>query len=729
MLTRIPSSTRTKRLPGVFFSVLVDWYFTMNKRRDHYAVRRYKFKKEVNLAKQNFPTDAMEEYWKRHSMTISKAVYETFLDTLAKERVFIHRSNSYGADIKQEVHNGNIEKFCKILPEKINSSFIFELSPQIPHSIYGAMLEADDAVILDFMTSNKEKVISKLIMNYLRETKKIKIITEYIKNSLNEQIIYDQLLINPHYSRSAGRLKGSMMAKKLLAENIESSTPDDYTMLFPLARQINRRFIIHIGPTNSGKTYQALEDLKLAYSGIYLAPLRLLAYEQYEKMNREGVPCSMITGEEQIIMPGSFHQSSTIEMLDLNEEWDVAVIDEAQMAADLQRGGFWTNAILGIRAKVIHICASPDAETALKRMISSCSDSYEVVYHDRKTPLVMDEEAAQFTFPNDVRPGDALIVFSRKDVHAVAAELQQKGISCSIIYGSLPYDVRHREAQKYADGETEVVVATDAIGMGMNLPIKRIVFLQTVKFDGNSERTLTSSEVKQIAGRAGRYGLYDTGYVTSYYDFEIIRSLLESPLVPINKVMINIPEDFLEKEGTVSAILETWNKIPAASYYDKGDISEKISVAKELEDIENNKELIRKFLRIPANPDNKETFRIYAEYYMMAVRGIEPDIYLTMREFDAERVDDKEPNALQRLETDSAVYDFLYAYTRMFGNADDLSYILEGKRRISDKMFVILDRQELSRRKCKYCGRELGWTYKYSLCQECLRRNRIRRRR
>ena len=114
---------------------------------------------------------------------------------------------------------------------------------------------------------------------------------------------------------------------------------------------------------------------------------------------------------------------------------------------------------------------------------------------------------------------------------------------------------------------------------------------------------------------------------------------------------------------------------------------------------------------------------------MMAVRGIEPDIYLTMREFDAERVDDKEPNALQRLETDSAVYDFLYAYTRMFGNADDLSYILEGKRRISDKMFVILDRQELSRRKCKYCGRELGWTYKYSLCQECLRRNRIRRRR
>ena len=163
----------------------------------------------------------------------------------------------------------------------------------------------------------------------------------------------------------------------------------------------------------------------------------------------------------------------------------------------------------------------------------------------------MDEDAADFRFPEDVKRGDALIVFSRKDVHSVAAELQETGLKCSIVYGSLPYDVRHREAEQFASGATDVVVATDAIGMGMNLPIRRVVFLETTKFDGVQERPLTISEIQQIAGRAGRFGIYDTGYVASYYDYELISERITYKLPILKKAMIGIPEEFLEKDQKV----------------------------------------------------------------------------------------------------------------------------------------------------------------------------------
>ncbi len=432
----------------------------------------------------------------------------------------------------------------------------------------------------------------------------------------------------------------------------------------------------------------------------------------------------MITGEEQIFEASSFHQSSTIEMLNLEDEWDMAVIDEAQMVADEQRGGSWTSAILGLRAPVIHLCASPDAEKTLKKMIDSCKDSVEVQYHERKTPLVMDETAMDFRFPEDVQKGDALIVFARKDVHSVAAELQAYGTKCSIIYGSLPYDVRHREAGKFAGGDTDVVVATDAIGMGMNLPIRRIVFLQTIKFDGVRERSLSASEVKQIAGRAGRYGLYDTGLVTSYYDYWMIENLLNQRVSPIKKAMISIPTEFLEKDGKVSTILELWNQIPAASFYDKGDISEKIKIARALENIGDNRELIRKFIRIPVNSDNKEIFDIFLDFYRSLYREKEPALRQTMDRYRCEYLDADEKSALQKLELSSAVYDMLYSFTRFFGEEEDLKDILEIKRTISDKIFVILDRQKLSLRTCPNCGKKLKWSYKFNICQECYRRGK-----
>ncbi|WP_051656443.1 DEAD/DEAH box helicase [Butyrivibrio sp. AE3004] len=692
------------------------------KYQHRFARKRAKLKNEITHARNIFPENEFNEYWEKNISVIKRGVLSACLKSLQNDRFFMDGKTAYGKMQKQELYRGNIEKFCSRLSEKLNATNIHETFPQFSHIIYEFLMEAEDEKIVTFATDSREKVASKIIMKHLRETGKIKDIIYYLRENLSEQVVFEQFDHNPNYTYLTKRIKKVMEAKKLLYENIQSSTPDDLTMLFPLARQMERRFIIHIGPTNSGKTYQAMEELKKADSGIYLAPLRLLAYEQYERMNREGVPCAMITGEERILMPGAFHQSSTIEMLDIREEWDMAVIDEAQMIADEQRGGSWTAAILGIRAKIIHVCASPDAEEALKKMVLSCGDTYEIMYHKRMTPLVMDKYAMDFRFPEDVRDGDALIVFTRRDVHSVAAELQDKGINCSVIYGALPYDVRHREAGKFASGETKVVVATDAIGMGMNLPIRRIVFLQTMKFDGKDDRRLNASEVKQIAGRAGRYGIYDTGYVTSYFDYEMIEKLLNKKVRPIDKAMISIPEEFLGKNGKVSTILEMWNEIPASDFYDKGDISEKIKIAVALEQIADKRELIRQFIRIPTNPDSRETFGVYLDFYSVLAEGRVPDLKRTMDDYRAENVDEDEKDALQMLEISSAVYDFLYAFTRFFGKEDDLSGILEEKRRISEKMFKILDKQNLSMKTCIYCGKKLKWSFRFNMCQECYRK-------
>ncbi len=694
------------------------------KRHKPFVTKKERDKKKKIQAERSFPKKEFDAYMKKHPDEMARAVYDALLDVLATQKLFMVGRGPYGRTQRQELYRGNVGKYCDYLPNKINGSMIREMIPDLPRVILGVALNCDNMPLVDFAMSCSEKIASKVLINELRESKKDKDIVDYVKSHLNEMVVYEQVSHNPRYEKAAERLQKVMAAKRLLYDSIQTSTPDDYTSLFPLARQMKRHFILHIGPTNSGKTYQAIQDLMAAESGIYLAPLRLLAYEQYESMNRNGCPCSMITGEERILMPGSFHQSSTIEMMNLREEWEMAIIDEAQMVADRQRGGSWTAAILGLQAKTIHVCASPDAEKLLNRMIKSCGDTVETVYHERKTPLEMDEEAENFRFPEDVKKGDALIVFSRKDVHSVAAELQEDGIKCSIVYGSLPYDVRHREAGKFADGETDVVVATDAIGMGMNLPIRRVVFLQTVKFDGIKERPLTISEIKQIAGRAGRYGKYDVGYVASYYDYDIISKLLFYKALPINMAMINIPEEFLEKDGKVSTILEMWNQIPAADYYDKGDINEKIRVAKALEEIADDRELIRKFIRIPANPDNRATFDVYTEFYRCLAYDSPIDLEGTMDRYSAADIDPRIKQALQTLETCSAIYDFLYSFTRIFGDEEDLGSILEVKRQISEKIFTILDMQKLSMKACKICGKKLKWSYQYSVCQECYRKGR-----
>ncbi|KAH7630656.1 hypothetical protein B0T09DRAFT_338177 [Sordaria sp. MPI-SDFR-AT-0083] len=278
---------------------------------------------------------------------------------------------------------------------------------------------------------------------------------------------------------------------------------------FPATRQLQRTIHLHVGPTNSGKTYNALKALENAKSGIYAGPLRLLAHEIFTRFIAKGKPCALITGEEQRIPENAdmFFRSCTVEMTPLNWKVDVAVIDEIQMIADEHRGWAWTQAVLGCQAKELHLCGEERVVDLIQELCARLGDKCIVHRYQRLNPLLPMEEAVGTDFKN-LQKGDAVISFSRVNLHALKAGIEgATGRKCAIVYGSLPPETRAAQAALFNDpnNEYDFLVASDAIGMGLNLEIKRVVFESAFKFDGSTQRPLTIPEVKQIGGRAGRY--------------------------------------------------------------------------------------------------------------------------------------------------------------------------------------------------------------------------------
>lgn len=320
----------------------------------------------------------------------------------------------------------------------------------------------------------------------------------------------------------------------------------DFAQAFPLARGTQRSFHFKMGPTNSGKTYGALEALAKADSGVYLAPLRLLAMEVRDKLVARGIPCNLLTGEERVFMEGSKHTACTVEMMNPERPVDVAVIDEIQMLLDRDRGWAWTGALVGVPAKDVFVCGSANVLPACLKVLTDLQEDVDVEHLTRKNPLTVIDSPVQASSSNKkgskknendkgpirLEPGDAVIAFSRKEALALSALYRSKGFSVATIYGALAPEVRRTESNRFASGEAQVLVATDAIGMGLNLPIRRVIFSKLSKFDGNDVRLLFPTEAQQIAGRAGRYGIHEEGQVTTFEPRELkdLSLLLSSPL-------------------------------------------------------------------------------------------------------------------------------------------------------------------------------------------------------
>lgn len=316
----------------------------------------------------------------------------------------------------------------------------------------------------------------------------------------------------------------------------------DYPSSYPLARSLGRQVEIFCGPTNSGKTYEALSILGRSGGGAYLAPLRLLAMEGQEAISAMGQACSMVTGEERREEPGARFVSSTVEMADYARAMEVAVVDEAQMLADPDRGWAWTAAICGLPAKRLIVVCAPEARGLVEALVARCGETPAARTFERKGALSAEPGAVG---PREIERGDALIAFSRRDALAWRDKVVEQGLPCAVIYGALSAEARRSEARRFRDGEAQVLVGTDAIGMGLNLPIKRVVFTTCAKFDGVETRELHAHEIRQISGRAGRFGLAEGGRAAAMdlAGARLVRQALAQPSPPLASLAILAPNE------------------------------------------------------------------------------------------------------------------------------------------------------------------------------------------
>lgn len=242
---------------------------------------------------------------------------------------------------------------------------------------------------------------------------------------------------------------------------------------YPATRGLSRTVHVHVGPTNSGKTYHALKRLEESESGIYGGPLRLLAHEVFSRLNAKGLPCWLVTGEERRKADGTNPKmfSCTVEMIPLNTPVEVAVLDEIQMIGNTERGWAWTQAFLGVMANEVHVCGEERAVPLIRELCAAVGDKIEIHRYERLTPLKMEPVSLGGDW-NNLRKGDAVICFSVLGIHSVKKQIEAAtGRKVAIVYGSLPPETRAQQARLFNDpgNDYDIIVASDAIGMGLNL--------------------------------------------------------------------------------------------------------------------------------------------------------------------------------------------------------------------------------------------------------------------
>jgi ATP-dependent RNA helicase SUPV3L1/SUV3 len=577
-----------------------------------------------------------------------------------------------------------------------------------------SFLESEENFLLEDRARMRDilKEASKLVWQEYSLEKKIPYsFDEIIDNSKNLRFFYNEGIVSTYNIR---------FVPQVLGNDIRKAFPKNPKDEFKEAREMKRHFIIHQGGTNSGKTYHSLKRLMEAENGLYLAPLRLLALEVHDRLNANNVPCNLKTGEEEILVRFAQHTSSTVEKADMSGEYEVVVIDEAQMLGDSQRGAAWTRAILGVKAKEVHICCAPYATEIIKTMIEDCKDTLEIINHERDTELVVEDFS--FKFPSSVRDGDALIVFSRKSVLTVAAALEEKRIPCSLIYGSLPPETRRMQFEKFLKKDTRVLVSTDAIGMGVNLPIKRVVFLEDEKFDGVDVRPLASTETKQIAGRAGRKGIYDVGYVNTIFQESKKRlsKYLIRPEQPLERAILAPTEDILKVDAELDTKLKVWASIePEEDFYEKINVDRLIELINLIKHLGLKKHLdeneIFKAINIPFDENEDSILQLWAEYLFAYATGkinlIKPQL---------------ENDELLDLEIYYRKIDLYYSFSKTFNFQLDDDWIRLERSRVAKLIDKHLkEKIKRYRKSCRTCGRPLPWDHIHPTCDRCFTSNRF----
>lgn len=520
------------------------------------------------------------------------------------------------------------------------------------------------------------------------------------------------------------RLACAHAADREFLDRLASSNPGflDYLQCFPLARSIKRKVVAWLGPTNSGKTHRAIMALGAASSGMYLGPLRLLALEQRDRLTELGCPCSLITGEERDLVSET-HSARTVEMTDFSTRLEVCVLDEMQLAFDRDRGWAWVAAYCGAAAETLIVTGPASAEPVIRRLGELCGDDVEVHLLERQGKLHYEGVIDWRRVP----PRSAVIGFSRAMVLELKAMFESHGHRVSVIYGSLSPEVRRNEARRFREGESDIVCATDAIGLGLNLPLDRVIFYEVDKFDGEVNRALTSAELLQIAGRAGR-GPGSTGLVAAFSirDGRRIQQALAEPqrtpapdrlpAAPTAMHVRTIAEQLgVTRLSTILDFFQTRLSFPGGTFFP--DVQETVYAAADLVDA-----------YAPDLP--------VAQRYMLACAPVDLEDYLgrnTFTDWVEALAAGRKVSFPRRLESTGGLEALeetlklatLYRWLALkFPDAfTDLVYVEQMRSAATEQILAILRRNwgegGLTRRECARCGRALLPSSPHRICRQC----------
>ena len=601
--------------------------------------------------------------------------------------------------------------------ESLISDYLSELIPQ--KVLEQLSLELKD----EFVETFHEKLTASFVKGSIAQL--LYDVESHILEDIQEEYLTDLIKVadvpfDPelHQDLFEKDLKERERKQKEAEEELERKKESEERMMkdifgaeYDPSFQRHIRYVLHIGETNTGKTHHALERMKAAESGLYLAPLRLLALEVYDKLNAEGTRCSLKTGEEEKVVANSRHISSTVEMFHEKEFYEVVVIDEAQMITDKDRGFSWYKAITKANADEVHIIGSRNSKTMVLELLGD--SDIEIYEYSRDTPLEVEKK--EFNI-KQIKKGDALICFSRRRVLETASRLQNDGHSVSMIYGSMPPETRKKQIQQFNSGKTKVIVATDAIGMGLNLPIRRIVFLENEKFDGTRRRLLTSQEVKQIAGRAGRKGIYDIGKVAFTSDIKKMRNLLMQEDEPVHTFAIaptnSVFERFQRYYHDLGTFFELWGKFESPKGTKKASLSEEKSLYHLIAGTEIEARLslmdLYGFLHLPFSKNEPLLTNQWEQTMYSIIQGDElPEPIVKDRSLEELELSYKAIGLhllfLYRLEkrTEALYWERL---------REEVSDQVQERLKTDIKKFV---------KKCKTCGKKLPWDHSFPICDSC----------
>ncbi|MDZ4771444.1 MAG: helicase-related protein [Chloroflexota bacterium] len=520
----------------------------------------------------------------------------------------------------------------------------------------------------------------------------------------------------------------AMLEKVRLQQEEEVRRREDLRLqllaIFPTWEMVDRsrqEVVLHIGPTNSGKTHDALTRLSEAGSGWYLAPLRLLAFEIFDRLNARGVPCTLLTGEEYIPMPGAQITAATIEMFNPHHSGECVIIDEAHMLADPDRGAAWTRALLEAQAPEVHVLGAPIVRPLIERLTHAVSLPLTVREHTRLTPIRVAEQPWTL---RELPARTILIAFSRKMVLGLKMELEKYGRTVAVVYGNLPPEVRRRQSDRFAAEACEICVATDAVGMGLNLPADNVCFFDIEKYDGKQMRLLHVHEVQQIGGRAGRYGLSQEGIVgaLNWDNLKKLKMLYEAQAQPLTRAHVAPSVEAITLiPGTLAERLQEWSSlqsIPDAlrSSLQTADMTERIELAAMLRNHEVQQLGLAAALKLINAPTRQET-REYWRHCATAILHGTPLPTPTLPPLEVRT--HAELDMIEGCILEADIYLWLGSRQEFHRSAEREVEVRKARIEWSMQVDEALLRKIDTARRCVQCGNKLPLEHRFSLCESC----------